>query len=132
MSQGRNYVTKDDLSIVVKIVLSTGPVERIRVLDKLLVADSGVGYLTAVQLSTSLNISKPTALRTMTELTILELVDVRPALGTDDNEEHASVERKIKLKDQFSWFKSDEFKQLREEFVPTDNTEDMEQENDTG
>jgi hypothetical protein len=101
-------------------------------LDKLLVADSGVGYLTAVQLSTSLNISKPTALRTMTELTILELVDVRPALGTDDNEEHASVERKIKLKDQFSWFKSDEFKQLREEFVPTDNTEDMEQENDTG
>ena len=57
---------------------------------------------------------------------------MRPALGTDDNEEHASVERKIKLKDQFSWFKSDEFKQLREEFVPTDNTEDMEQEKDTG
>jgi hypothetical protein len=132
LSQGRNYVTKDDLSIVVKTVLSTGPVERVRILDKLLVATSDGKYLTAAQLSTSLNISKPTALRTMTELTILELVDVQPALGTDDNEEHASVERKIKLKDQFSWFKSDEFKQLRNRFVPTDNTEDMEQENDTG
>jgi hypothetical protein len=132
LSQGRNYVTKDDLSIVVKTVLSTGPVERVRILDKLLVATSDGKYLTAAQLSTSLNISKPTALRTMTELTILELVDVQPALGTDDNEEHASVERKIKLKDQFSWFKSDEFKQLRNRFVPTDNTEDMKQENDTG
>jgi hypothetical protein len=132
LSQGRNYVAKDDLSIVVKTVLSTGPVERVRILDILLVATSDGKYLTAAQLSTSLNISKPTALRTMTELTILELVDVQPALGTDDNEEHASVERKIKLKDQFSWFKSDEFKQLRNRFVPTDNTEDMEQENDTG
>jgi hypothetical protein len=126
LSQGRNYVTKDDLSIVVKTVLSTGPVERVRILDKLLVATTDGEYLTAVQLSASLNISKPTALRTMTELTILELVDVVPALGTEENEEHTEVERKIRLKDTFGWFKSDEFKQLRKEFVPADNTEDME------
>jgi hypothetical protein len=130
--QGRNYVTKDDLSIVVKTVLSTGPVERVRVLDRLLVADSGVGYLTAVQLSTSLNISKPTAHRTMTELTILELVDAYPALGTEDNVEHMGVERKIRLKNKFEWFRSEEFKQLREEFVPTDNTKDMEPEERPG
>ena len=50
-------------------------------MDKLLIASDSGGYLTAAQLSTSLNISKPTALRTMTELTILELVDVGPALA---------------------------------------------------
>jgi hypothetical protein len=126
LSQGRNYVTKDDLPIIVKTVLSTGPVERVRILDKLLTAATDGGYLTAVQLSASLNISKPTALRTMTELTILELVDVVPALGTEDNVEHTEVERKIRLKEVFGWFRSDEFKQLRKGFVPTDNTEDME------
>jgi hypothetical protein len=127
LSQGRNFVTKDDLSIVVKTVLSTGPVERVKILDKMLVATSDGGYLTAAQLSTSLNISKPTALRTMTELAILELVDVYPALGTEDNVEHTGAERKIKLKEHFAWFKSDEFNQLREGFAPTDNIGDIEE-----
>ena len=53
------------------------------------------------RLSGSLNISKPTALRTMTELAILGLVDVSPALGTEDNEEHIGLERKIRLKERF-------------------------------
>ena len=125
VADGRNYVTKDDLSIVVKVVLSTGPVERVRILDKLLSVNSGDGYLDTGQLSGSLHISKPTALRTMTELAILDLVDVSPALGTEENVEHTGLERKIKLKGQFSWFKSEDFKRLRQDFVPTDNTEDM-------
>jgi Mn-dependent DtxR family transcriptional regulator len=88
--------------------------------------NSGDGYLDTAQLSSSLHISKPTALRTMTELAILELVDVDPDLGTEDNVEHTGLERKIKLKQQYSWIKSEEFKRLRQDFVPTDNTEDME------
>ena len=35
LSNGRNFVTLDDISIVIKVVLSTGPVERVSVLDKL-------------------------------------------------------------------------------------------------
>jgi hypothetical protein len=113
LAYGRNYVTKDDLRIIVKVVLSTGPVERVRILDKLLSHKSDGGYLDTAQLSSSLNISKPTVLKTMTELAILELVDVSPPLGTEDNEEHAGLERKIRLKERFSWFKSEEFRQLR-------------------
>ena len=86
LAYGRNYVTRDDLRIIVKVVLSTGPVERVRILDKLLSHKTDGGYLDTGQLSGSLNISKPTALRTMTELAILGLVDVSPALGTEDNE----------------------------------------------
>ena len=48
--------------------------------------------------------------------------------GTEDNDEHTGLERKIKLKKQFSWFKSEEFRQLREDFVPEDNSEEMERE----
>jgi hypothetical protein len=129
-AHGRNYVTKDDLPILVKTVLSTGPVERVRILDKLLStsnSNSDSGFLDTGQLTASLNISKPTALRTMTELTILGLVDSDPKLGTEDNVEHSGLERKIRLKRRFSWFKSGEFKQLRDGFVPTDNTEEMDE-----
>jgi hypothetical protein len=55
----------------------------------------------------------------MTELSILELVNM-----TQVDEE----EKKIKLKPEFEWFLSEEFKKLREEFVPTDNNEELEEE----
>jgi hypothetical protein len=37
-----------------------------------------------------------------------------------------TMEKKITLKPEFKWFLSDEFKRFREEFVPTDNIEEME------
>ena len=70
LSQGRNYIILEDISIVIKVVLSTGPVERVKLLDKLL-AVGGYDYLTTVQITGSLEISKPIARRTMIELTIL-------------------------------------------------------------
>jgi predicted transcriptional regulator len=114
--QGRNYLTRDDIPIVIKTVLSTASVERVFVFDKLLIND---GKLTTTQITGALNISSPTARRTMTELSILELVNM-----TEIDEK----EKKIKLKPEFEWFLSEEFKKLREEFVPTDNTEDMKKE----
>jgi hypothetical protein len=106
---GRNYLTKEDIPIVIKTVLSTASVERVFVFDRLLVND---GKLTTTQITGALNISSPTARRTMTELSILELVNM-----TEVDEE----EKKIKLRPEFGWFLSEEFKKLREEFVPTDN-----------
>ena len=73
LSLGRNYVTKADLPIVIKVVLSTGPIQRVKILDKLL---SDGNEWTTSQITGSLEISRPTALRTMTELTILGLVDI--------------------------------------------------------
>lgn len=68
---GRNYLTKEDIRIVIKTVLSTASVERVSVFDKLLIND---GKLTTTQITGALNISSPTAKRTMTELSVLELV----------------------------------------------------------
>jgi hypothetical protein len=108
---GRNYVTKADLPIVIRVVLSTGPVQRVKILDKLL--SDGESWTTS-QITSSLEVSKPTALRTMVELTILGLVDIYPRLGTEDNPEHASTEKKISLKNKFmKWLNMNEFKRLR-------------------
>jgi len=111
LSLGRNYVTKADLPIVIKVVLSTGPIQRVKILDKLL---SDGNEWTTSQITSSLEISRPTALRTMTELTILGLVDMYPKIGTEDADMHINEEKKIWLKDKFKdWLSTEEFKKLR-------------------
>jgi Mn-dependent DtxR family transcriptional regulator len=95
--------------------LSTGPIQRVKILDKLL--SDGDEWTTSL-ITSSLEISRPTALRTMTELTILGLVDMYPRLGTEDNDEHYNEEKKIVLKDEFkTWLNKDEFKKLRKGIV---------------
>lgn len=56
-----------------------------------------------------LNTSKPTALRTMTELKATGLVTM-----DDVNPGEYNSEKKICLKPEFSWFLSDEFAELRQ------------------
>ena len=66
--------------------------------------------------------SKPTALRTMTELKAIGLVEIYD-LKVDRNRQ-----RMIRLKDGFSWLRDEDFKKLRRGFEPVDNLEFM---NDT-
>jgi hypothetical protein len=106
---GRNYIIMDDIPILIKIVMSTAPIERIMIFDLLLRAK---GKLTSYQIMDFLKISKPTALKTMTELRVLGLVD----LTKDSEAENAT--QTIKLKDDFKWFLSEKFQKLREGFVP--------------
>jgi predicted transcriptional regulator len=54
----RNYVTMDDLPLVIKVVLSTAPMERVTIFDILL---SNNGILTVNQITDFLNVSEPTA-----------------------------------------------------------------------
>lgn len=109
LSQGRNFITEADIPIVIKVALSTASVERVSIFDILL---EWGGTLTTSQIEYSLNTSKPTARRTMTELKALELVDM------EKSGDYETAEWKITLKGAFDWFKSDEFRQLREGFIP--------------
>ena len=94
--------------MIIKVVLSTASIERVRILDLLLNAG---GQLSTSQIEVSLNISKPTARRTMAEFKGLGIVDIIEG-------EYENSEIKIKLKSKFSWFLSSEFKALREDFTP--------------
>ena len=112
---GRNYITvKDDIPLIVKVVLSTAPMERVPIFDLLLAYN---GTLTTNQITESLNVSDHTAQRTMTEFKALGLVSMQkePILCTDGITRDSWV---ISLKEKFNWFLSEEFKSLREGFKP--------------
>ena len=110
LSQGRNYINQTDLSIPIKVMLSTASIERVNLFD-LLIAHNG--RLTTSRITDSLNISAPTAIRTMTELKATGLVSVK-------KKEYDTDEMEIELKEQFNWFLSEESRTFREKFVPTD------------
>ena len=111
LSYGRNYITKDDVLLVIKVVLSTASIERVLVLD-LLIANKGT--LTTSQITTSMRISNDTAKRTMTEFKGLELVTMERVINNNSNSEY-----KITLNPKFNWFLTEEFSELRNGFKPT-------------
>jgi hypothetical protein len=73
LSQGRNYVTMEDMPILIKTVFSTASLERVRIFELLL--EFG-GKLSTSQIVESLRISNKTAKRTMAEFKAIGLIDV--------------------------------------------------------
>ena len=118
LAHGRNYITEEDIPLIIKVVLSTGSIERVLILD-LLIANNGT--LTTSQITMSMRISNNTAKRTMTEFKGLDLVTMERADPNRSNSEY-----KITLNSEFDWFLTDEFKNLRDDFKPTtDNNNDQ-------
>jgi len=105
LSQGRNYVTEDDIPMIVQTVLSTASLERVRIFELLI---ENKGRLKTSEIVNFLNTTNPTARRTMTELRATGLVE-EPYF---DPEEY-NPEKEIVLKDDFHWFLGDKFKELR-------------------
>lgn len=112
---GRNYITLDDIPITIKVTLSTAQIERVSLFDLLL---SHNGILETTDMEEYLSFSPPTIRRIMTEFKATRLVKVE-AVGS-------SHQQTMILKDEFKWFLSDEFNNLREGFIPTDYHEFME------
>lgn len=105
LSQGRNYITLDDIPMIINVVLSTASKERVTIFDLLLAHN---GKITASKIEKSLNMSRPTARRNMLELWVLRLVD-------KDNPEDTASAQHISLRREFSWFLTEEFRRLRED-----------------
>ena len=108
---GRNYITLDDIPIVAKTVLSTAQTERVSLFYLLL--DNG-GDASTDDIIEYLGVSRPTAGRTMTELDAVGLVEKYERKEQGDTQ----FTKHIRLKDEYNWFLSDEFKKLREDFKP--------------
>jgi DNA-binding transcriptional ArsR family regulator len=113
--------------MIVKVVLSTAPMERVSIFDTLLACN---GSLTTNQITEFLDVSKPTALRTMTELKALGLVDMKEQqIQCED-----SIKRNVMVislkREQFGWFLSEEFKTLRQGFKPEESEAEAEQDDE--
>lgn len=116
---GRNYIILDDIPIVVKTVLSTAMIERVGLLYLLI---NNGGDVSTDDIISNLHVTRHTALRTMTELTVIGLVETYEQKGEHDR----NYTKHIRLKEKFNWFLTSEFERLREGFVPVDNSEFME------
>jgi hypothetical protein len=113
LSQGRNFIIKEDVLTVVKVVLSTASIERVAVFDLLLAHG---GKLQTPVIEESLNVASPTALRTMAEFKAIGLVDSNKNTGSSHVIE-------ISLKPEFNWFLTPEFRRLRDGYKPEKYTE---------
>lgn len=106
LSQGRLFFTMDDIPFIIQVVMSTASTERVRIFELLLAYK---GTLSTSRICESLDISKPTALRTMSELKVAGLVDML-------HEDKYNAERRITLKSKFDWFLDKEFSDLKEKW----------------
>jgi hypothetical protein len=98
--EGRNYITLEDIPMIIKTALDTAQIERVS-LFSLLTANNGT--LTTNQILESLNVARPTALRTMAEFRAIGLVSM-----DETNEGVGRPSKRIVLNPRFNWFLSDE------------------------
>jgi len=102
---GRGSINDEDISIVLKVALSSASLERTKLLKKLIGND---GELITEDVIHGLNCSRPTALKQMEMFQHLEIAEeVSP-----DNLDVGRSEKVIKLTDSFSWLIGDRFKKL--------------------
>ena len=94
LSKGRTHISMEDIPLVIKVALSTAPIDRVNVFD-LLIANKGTLKTSIIE--ASLNMSDNTAKRTMTELKAIELVDKPKPKASNE-------ELTIILKEGFKWF----------------------------
>jgi hypothetical protein len=113
VSQGRDTIGLEDVSMVIKVALSTTMYNRIRIFDLLL---KNNGELITSDITRGLRISEPTARRTMREFHALKIVDISAVT------QYSSAELKITLRHEYDWFKTEEFKSLSNGQVHYDST----------
>lgn len=102
---GRTSINDEDISIVLKVALSSASLERTRLLNKLIEND---GVLLTEDVIHGLNCSRPTALKQMEMFQHLEIAEE----VISDNLDVGRSEKVIKLTDRFSWLIGNRFKKL--------------------
>jgi hypothetical protein len=102
---GRTQLTADDLPTVTRVALDSMPLER-RKLLRLLIAGGPQVQRTATEVKRTLGCSKPTALRLMRELALLEVADPSEDLWSRDDQAGPPPVRPpltIALPQRFAW-----------------------------
>ncbi|NCA93643.1 MAG: hypothetical protein EOM84_00530 [Sphingobacteriia bacterium] len=106
---GRENIAYEDLKIVSRITLDSAPPNRSKIFKHLIKND---GQLATSEVMNILKCSRPTALKLMEELAILEIVDTDGNMQDETEIYGGRPEQKIILKNNYSWFISEECKEL--------------------
>jgi len=105
---GRNYITTDDLEIIINVVMSSIPKNRLELFEVLF---SNKGVADTIQIEKCLLISKTTALKEMEELRILGIVD---NYKVDGKSKPTSA---IEIKSEYGWTLEDKFKTYLKDII---------------
>lgn len=108
---GRSEITEEDIGMILRVALDSAPPNRIKTFHSLL--DNG-GTISTNDLIEKIKCSRPTALKEMEILKILELVEIEG----DDEESVGRPEKIMRLKKDFEWFLSEECFKLRGQEKP--------------
>jgi hypothetical protein len=114
--RGEKNINMEDISVILRVALDSAPLTRIKLFKALL---DNRGILTTENVMKQLKCSRPTALKEMEVLNVLELVE----LEGDGSGEPGRPEKVMCLKDDLSWFISDECYRLRGVEIPQDTPE---------
>ena len=107
---GNKTLSVEDLSLVIAVALSSMPNDRRQVLDLVLEIKSDekvseCGEITPGEIERILNVSRPTALKLMKELSLLGVTNIEESVGNEPS--------RITLKTVYNWLLSDQFQGLR-------------------
>jgi hypothetical protein len=103
---GRTQISKEDLKFIIELTIDSAPSIRAKMFRKLI---EHSGAMTTSEVEKEIGCSKPTALAEMEKLKILNICNISKV----DDHELGGQENKITLIDDFKWFLSEEFNEIR-------------------
>ena len=106
---GRKNINREDLKMTLRITLDSALPNRSKIFKHLIKND---GQLATNKVMNILKCSRPTALKLMEELSILEIVDTDGNMQDEAEIYGGRPEQKIILKEKYKWFISKECKEL--------------------
>lgn len=106
---GRENINQEDLKITLRVSLDSAPPNRSKIFKHLM---QNNGHLATNEVMSILKCSRPTALKLMQELFILEIVDTEGNFEDESEAHEGRPEQRIILKEKYEWFISEECKKL--------------------
>lgn len=102
----RTHINEDDLKLIIELVIDSAPPIRAKLFRKLLEKN---GKMRTTEVEVALQCSKPTALKEMETLKLLELAYI----NTENDKGFGQEEKIINLSSDLEWFLSEECKEIR-------------------
>jgi hypothetical protein len=93
----RSHITDEDIAIVLRVALSSGPIDRTKLFNLLI---SHEGVLTSQTIMDELGFSRKTALRLMAMFCLLKITEEDESLAIKT----VRSEKVVKITKEFSWF----------------------------
>ncbi len=119
---GRETLAVEDLCIALRVTLDSAPPNRSKIFKHLM---QNNGHLNTTQIMDILKCSRPTALRSMEEMGILEIVETYGNMEDETMQFVGRPEQTITLCDKYKWFATEECLNLYRDSEKLKNKSDL-------